>query len=169
MNDGHVIRLVFENTENGDAIVQQLTFNGNDVIGAPVAHEELLARLRALLRADVCDLHHRVIDCGGLQIDTIARTVTFGLIPIELRRLEYELLVHLARDPQRVYTKHELLRDVWGFRSQGCTRTVDSHASRLRRKLALAGAEGYVANVRGVGFRLAPGARLRVIPGGLAA
>jgi DNA-binding response OmpR family regulator len=54
----------------------------------------------------------------------------------------------------RVFTKEELLRDVWGFRSLGRTRTLDSHASRLRRKLAAAGLAGCVVNVWGVGYRL---------------
>jgi DNA-binding response OmpR family regulator len=67
--------------------------------------------------------------------------------------MEYELLVHLARDPRRVFNKHELLKAVWGFRSQGTTRTLDSHASRLRRKLGSAG-EHWIVNVRGVGYRL---------------
>jgi DNA-binding response OmpR family regulator len=171
MSNGPVVLLVLENGESSDAIAHQLTLDGNDVIRIPVAHEDLLARVQALLRGDVPGLADPtdVIGCGALQIDTASRTVTIGPTPVDLRRLEYELLVHLARDPHRVYTKQELLRDVWGFRSQGTTRTVDSHASRLRRKLALAGAEGYVTNVWGVGFRLAPGARLRVLPGGLAA
>jgi DNA-binding response OmpR family regulator len=152
-------------------VLRAFDAGSDDVMRAPFVHAELLARVRALLRRGVADLAdpNSVIDCDALRIDTVARTVTFGLIPVELRRLEYELLVHLARDPHRVYTKQELLRDVWGFRSQGTTRTVDSHASRLRRKLALAGAEGYVTNVWGVGFRLRPSARLRVIPGRLAA
>jgi DNA-binding response OmpR family regulator len=64
------------------------------------------------------------------------------------------LLVKLAADPVRVFTKEELLREVWGFRSLGRTRTLDSHASRLRRKLAVAGAEDCVLNVWGVGYRL---------------
>jgi len=57
-------------------------------------------------------------------------------------------------DPTRVFTKEQLLRDVWGFRSLGRTRTLDSHASRLRRKLNAAGAAAVVVNVWGVGYRL---------------
>jgi len=74
--------------------------------------------------------------------------------PVALAAKEYELLVKLAADPVRVFTKEELLREVWGFRSLGRTRTLDSHASRLRRKLAQAGAEDCVLNVWGVGYRL---------------
>ncbi len=97
-----------------------------------------------------------VLRYGELQIDTASRAVTYGPMPVELRRREYALLIHLARDPERIWTRHELLRDVWGYRSAGTTRTVDSHASRLRTKLAAAGAVGWVVTAWGVGYRLAP-------------
>ena len=68
---------------------------------------------------------------------------------------EFDLAVRLASDPHRVFTKDELLRDVWGYRGRLVTRTVDSHASRLRNKLRAAGAElPYVMNVWGRGYRL---------------
>jgi DNA-binding response OmpR family regulator len=67
---------------------------------------------------------------------------------------EFDLLARLAGDPNRVFTKEELLREVWGFRALGRTRTLESHASRLRRKLSLSEADGYVVNVWGVGYRL---------------
>ena len=69
------------------------------------------------------------------------------------RQMEYNLLVHLARDSRRVFRSQELLRAVWGYKAPGSTRTLDSYASRLRRKLAAQG-ERWVINVRGVGFRL---------------
>ncbi len=74
--------------------------------------------------------------------------------PVTLAAKEFELLTKLATDPTRVFTKEELLREVWGFVALGRTRTLDSHASRLRRKLALAGAEECILNVWGVGYRL---------------
>jgi DNA-binding response OmpR family regulator len=67
--------------------------------------------------------------------------------------MEYNLLVHLASDPRRVFRKHELLRAVWEYRAPGCTRTLDSHASRLRRKLDARG-KRWIINVHGVGYRL---------------
>ena len=79
--------------------------------------------------------------------------------PVKLANKEFALLRALAAEPTRVFTKEELLRDVWGFRSMGRTRTLDSHASRLRRKLDPA-AGRYVVNCWGVGYQLidAPGA-----------
>jgi DNA-binding response OmpR family regulator len=99
----------------------------------------------------------RVLHYHELQIDATSRVVTYGPMPVKLRRREYALLAHMAGDPERVWTRHELLRDVWGYRSDGSTRTVDSHASRLRAKLAAAGARGWMVSEWGVGYRLAPG------------
>jgi DNA-binding response OmpR family regulator len=118
--------------------------------------------VQALVRRDLAE-GPCVIEYGELRIDTAAHEVTIGASPVALRRLEYALLVYLARDPGRVYTKDELLREVWGFRLPGSTRTLDSHASRLRRKLAEAGADGLVCATRGVGYRLAA-ASLRALP-----
>ncbi len=72
-----------------------------------------------------------------------------------LSQKEYALLVRLAAEPMRVFTKDELLRDVWGYLAHARTRTLDSHASRLRRKLRGADpATSYIENVWGVGYRL---------------
>jgi DNA-binding response OmpR family regulator len=114
---------------------------------------ELRARLSALLRRAEGELERRLLRVGPLEIDTGAHQVSIAGVPVELCRLEYELLVHLARDPTGVCTKRELLGAIWNQRS-GITRTVDSHASRLRRKLDTAGAGGMVVNVWGVGYRL---------------
>ena len=90
---------------------------------------------------------------GSLEIDVSGHLVSVHGLPVQLRRLEFELLAHLAGDPKRVFTKQELLRAVWGYRSSGSTRTVDSHASRLRRKLEGNGGR-WVINVWGIGYRL---------------
>jgi DNA-binding response OmpR family regulator len=123
-----------------------------------IAHEgayylELRARLKALLRRTE-HLPRTRLRVGSLEIDTGAHLVRIAEEPVELCRLEYELLVHLARNPTGVCSKHELLRAVWNQPAGAGARTVDSHASRLRRKLHAAGGHGLVVNVWGVGYRL---------------
>jgi DNA-binding response OmpR family regulator len=127
----------------------------DDFLGRPATYLELRARLRAVLRrtAGAPGLA-RSIEVGSLTIDTGAHTVTVDGQAVDLRRMEFELLVHLAREPERVFAKQELLRTVWGYRSGGSTRTLDSHASRLRRKLARNGPQRWVISVWGVGYRL---------------
>jgi len=72
---------------------------------------------------------------------------------VALSQKEFALLRTLVSDPSRVFTKEELLRTIWGYRSIGSTRTLDSHACRLRHKLGAYG-DRYVINVWGVGYRL---------------
>jgi DNA-binding response OmpR family regulator len=116
---------------------------------------ELRARLRAILRrTDGGSALERVIEVGLLKIDTTARVVTLEQSIVHLRRMEFDLLAHLAREPERVFAREELLRAVWQYRCGGSTRTVDSHASRLRRKLTAHGRTPWVTNVWGVGYRL---------------
>jgi DNA-binding response OmpR family regulator len=125
----------------------------DDFVSRPFHYDELVARIRAVLRRS-SPMLGEVIDAGELRIDQRTRAVAVCGRRVSLAAKEYELLLKLASDPQRVFTKDELLRDVWGFRSLGRTRTLDSHASRLRRKLAQAGADACVVNVWGVGYRL---------------
>lgn len=126
----------------------------DDYLARPVAYLELRARVRAVLRRTATVPDAGVIEVGPLRIDTRTHLVTVGGHPVELRRMEYELLVHLAREPERVFVRSELMRAVWKYRSGGSTRTLDSHASRLRRRLAQDDAQRWVINVWGVGYRL---------------
>ena len=73
---------------------------------------------------------------------------------VGLSAKEFELLAWLASEPYRVFTKEELLREVWGYRALGRTRTLESHASRLRKKLRLAEDDHFIVNIWGVGYRL---------------
>jgi DNA-binding response OmpR family regulator len=125
----------------------------DDFVARPFHYDELVARIRAVLRRASPTLRDRLA-AGEIVIDRATRRVTVGANSVHLAAKEYELLVQLASDPSRVFTKEQLLREVWGFRSLGRTRTLDSHASRLRRKLTHAGAGPCVVNVWGVGYRL---------------
>jgi DNA-binding response OmpR family regulator len=127
----------------------------DDYVSRPFVYAELVARMRAVLRR-ATPPRHELLSVGALEIDFAARAVTVDGMRVVLSAKEYDLLVALAEDPQRVYKKEDLLRSVWGFRSMGRTRTLDSHASRLRRKLNKPRGGGFVVNVWGVGYRLAP-------------
>ena len=125
----------------------------DDYVIKPFVYEELVARMRAVLRRAAGTRHPRLA-VRDLSIDLSSRVVRVAGVVVQLSAKEFDLLVALAEDPERVFKKEELLRDVWGFRSLGRTRTLDSHASRLRRKLNLNGEAAYVLNVWGVGYRL---------------
>lgn len=101
----------------------------------------------------------RVIQVGGLEIVPAARIARFNARTLDLSRAEFDLLLYLARDPIAVCTKEVILKDVWGFRSAGRTRTVESHASRLRNKIVRAGAEPdrFVISCWGIGYALVRG------------
>ncbi len=126
----------------------------DDILTRPPAYLELRARLRAILRRTTTSrAENGLLRIRSLAIDTTSREVTINSRPIDLRRLEYDLLAYLASDPRRVFHKQELLTNLWGYAAPSSTRTLDSHASRLRRKLGSDG-ERWITNVHGVGYRL---------------
>jgi DNA-binding response OmpR family regulator len=126
----------------------------DDYLARPFVYEELVARIRALLRR--CPPRSELLDLGELLVDRRARRVLAGGREVDVSQKEYALLVKLASDPDRVFTREHLLRDVWGYPGVSATRTVESHASRLRVKLGAAGLDGWVVNVWGVGYKLRP-------------
>jgi DNA-binding response OmpR family regulator len=140
---------------DSDAVdrVRALQGGCDDYLVSPYVYDELLARIRAVLRRAVAS-SHEIRVAGPIRADVATRAVTVGDAVVALAGKEYELLLKLMSDPVRVFTKDQLLREVWGFRSIGRTRTLDSHASRLRRKLQAPGEGPFVVNVWGVGYRL---------------
>jgi DNA-binding response OmpR family regulator len=126
----------------------------DDFLVRPFVYEELVARIRAVLRR--CPPRCELVEVGPLVIDRAARRVIVHGHDVALSLKELALLVKLADDPDRVCTREQLLRDVWGYRTWAPTRTVESHASRIRCKLAAAGLDGWVVNVWGVGYKLRP-------------
>jgi DNA-binding response OmpR family regulator len=147
-----VIVLARPNADPADR-VRAFERGADDVIERPIVYLELLARIRALLRRALPQ-RVEVITAGDVVVDRRTRQVRVRGKPVSLASKEFELAAKLASEPERVFTKDELLRDVWGFRSAARTRTLDSHASRLRCKLSLAPHDRFVVNVWGVGYRL---------------
>ena len=125
----------------------------DDYVVKPFSYPELRSRITAVLRRAHGRRRTGKIVLGPLEIDPAAREVRLSGEVVAVAAKEFALLRALAADPTRVFTKEELLRDVWGFRSLGHTRTLDSHACRLRQKLAARGGH-FVINVWGVGYRL---------------
>jgi len=128
----------------------------DDYVCKPFSYPELRGRVAALLRRANQRRSLGRLRVGELELDPSSREVRIGGERIDLSQKEFALLRTLASEPTRVFTKEELLRNVWGFRSMGTTRTLDSHACRLRHKLNGRGAH-FVVNVWGVGYRLVDG------------
>jgi DNA-binding response OmpR family regulator len=125
----------------------------DDYVPRPFHYEELVARIHAVLRRT--QRPPDVLVAGPLEIDARTRAAALAGKPLALSQKEYDLLVRLAADPERVFTKEELLRDIWDYRANVRTRTLDSHVSRLRRKLRTLDPDTELLdNVWGVGYRL---------------
>ena len=128
----------------------------DDYVAKPFSYPELKARIAALLRRAQRRPTLARLRVGPLELDPLGRQVWLHGEEIQLSKKEFALLRALAAEPTRVFTREELLRGVWGYQSIGTTRTLDSHAARLRRKLRSRG-DGLVVNVWGVGYRLVDG------------
>lgn len=152
---GREVPVILLGSQESDPVDRVRAFDRgcDDYLDRPFHYDELVARIRAVLRRTAPPESER-LTAGEIEIDRPTRRVTVGGERVILPTKEYELLVKLASDPRRVFTKDELLREVWGFRSHGRTRTLDSHASRLRRRLTRPGGGEYVRNVWGVGYCL---------------
>jgi len=128
----------------------------DDYLVKPFSYAELLARVRAQLRRGRRRPQTARVRVGSLELDPLSREVWLAGEPVRLSKREFALLRALAAEPNRVFTREELLRSVWGFRAICPTRTVDSHVYRLRLKLSN-GPDRFLVNVWGVGYRLIDG------------
>lgn len=136
------------------SLLRAFDCGADDVVPQPVRYAEVRARLTALLARASRELRPQLQRIGDLTLDVAARSVSVAGQPVELSAKEWNLLSLLADQPTRVYTKQELVREVWRTDWVGTSRTLDSHACRLRGKLADAGARNVIVNVWGVGYRL---------------
>jgi DNA-binding response OmpR family regulator len=129
----------------------------DDYMVKPFSYHELGARVRALLRRTQRRPGTGRMRVGSLELDSLSRQVWVKGESVSLSKKEFALLRALAAEPTKVFSREELLRGVWGFVAMGQTRTLDSHAFRLRQKLNRSG-DRFVVNVWGVGYRLVDGA-----------
>jgi two-component system, OmpR family, KDP operon response regulator KdpE len=136
-------------------IVRTLDAGADDYVVKPFSGAQLDARIRAVLRRGEAPRAAGSVVVGDLTIDEASRVAMLGGAPLELSRLEFDLLAYLARHLGEVVTKRQLLNDVWRQPLGGGDKTIDVHVSWLRRKLGeTAAAPRYLHTVRGVGIKL---------------
>jgi DNA-binding response OmpR family regulator len=157
--DVPIAMLIDEHDELG--ALRAYDAGADDVIARTSSYPVLRARLRVLLGLAGRSRVRRCVCVGPVELDAAAHEVRLHDEPVQLSGKEFGLLSVLIAEPTRVFTREELLRDVWGHRCIQGTRTIDSHAARLRKKLTAHG-DRLITNVWGVGYRLvdpAPGER----------
>jgi DNA-binding response OmpR family regulator len=135
--------------------IRGLDSGADDYLVKPFSYPELRARIGAVLRR-CSGPQEESLQIGDLRLDQVPRRVIVGERQVSLARKEFSLLCALAADPTRVFSKQELLLDVWGVRDPGRVRTLESCADRLRGKLDPEHGR-FVVNCWGVGYRLVDG------------
>lgn len=132
--------------------VLALEIGADDYVTKPVEPRELLARLKVRLRTAqrAVTKEARVLEHAGIRLDLDARTVSFNGRSVLMARMEFDLLAVFVRSPGYVFSREELLNEVWGFERTPTTRTVDTHVVQLRAKLSPA----LIESVRGIGYRM---------------
>jgi two-component system response regulator MtrA len=144
-------------TARGDTldVVQGLESGADDYIIKPFKPKELIARIKARLRKE--DYKSETLTLGDLNIDVLGHSVKRNGKTIILTPLEFDLLVALARKPWQVYTREQLLTEVWHYRNPADTRLVNVHVQRLRAKVEEDPENPkIVMTVRGVGYKAGP-------------
>jgi two-component system alkaline phosphatase synthesis response regulator PhoP len=151
-NDPVAILMLTARDEDIDKILG-LELGADDYLTKPFNPRELVARVKAILRRDRKALaDERPISLGDLIIDPLRRETRLGEWSLDLRTQEFDLLLTLAKQPGRVFTREQLLQQAWGFDYFGQTRTVDVHIAHLRKKLD--GGSVAIETVTGVGYKL---------------
>lgn len=140
--------------------VAMLDSGADDFINRPFNGQIFLARVRTLLRRSVWsgaareeDASSAVVENGSLRLQMISRRATSAGKPLDLTRLEFDLLAYFVRHPDRAFSRQELLEAVWNYPHDVETRTLDKHVESLRRKLGSAASR--IVTVHGHGYRLA--------------
>jgi DNA-binding response OmpR family regulator len=141
-----------------------LEMGADDYLTKPFSLLELQARVKAIFRrvkaaAAGSMTATSIVQAGGLVIDVAKRLVTLNGRSVELTAKEFDLLLHLAQNPGRVYTRDQLLDFVWGYNHSGYEHTVNSHINRLRSKIEVDPSNPvYVRTVWGVGYKFSEAA-----------
>ncbi|BBA97247.1 putative two-component system response regulator [Actinacidiphila reveromycinica] len=126
----------------------------DDYLGKPYGFSELLARIQAVMRRAHARPTAAVVTRGPLQVNLSTREVTLHGRAVELTRKEFDLLALLASKPDAIFSRRQLMSEVWDDDWSEASRTIDTHVSSLRGKL---GGYSWIRTVRGVGFRFGHG------------
>ncbi|MBK9741379.1 MAG: response regulator transcription factor [Actinobacteria bacterium] len=127
-----------------------LELGADDYITKPFSPREVVARIKSVVRrASLVTADEKPLELGEVTVDLVTRRVTLGGEPVALTATEFDLLAHLMRHPGRVYSREQLLSEVWGYAAVVGTRTVDVHVAQVRGKL---GDRNPIRTVRGVGY-----------------
>jgi two-component system OmpR family response regulator len=137
-----------------DERVKGLRAGGDDYLSKPFAYSELAARIESLLRRRMPKAVATTLACGDLIMDLLARRVTRAGQPIDLLPREFKLLEYLLRNKDRAVTRTMLLEQVWDYRFDPHTSLIDTHISRLRKKIDEGQAMPLLHTLRGTGYRL---------------
>lgn len=149
---GYLIIVSARDTE-ADKILG-FTLGADDYVVRPYSPRELAVRIRAMRRRPLVPPQFVASEADRLRIDTESREVIMDGAPVELTKLEFDLLETLARNPRRTFTRMQLLHSVWGDDWYGDDHVIDVHVGNLRRKLGeSASSPRHVRTVRGVGYR----------------
>ena len=133
--------------------VRGLEVGADDYITKPFSPKELTARLKAVIRRAVPTATEEVIEVQGLKLDPVSHRVTVNEQALDLGPTEFRLLHFFMTHPERVYSREQLLNNVWGTNVYVEDRTVDVHIRRLRKAVSLAGHDELIQTVRGSGYR----------------
>jgi DNA-binding response OmpR family regulator len=133
--------------------VEGLVRGANDYVTKPFSFEELLARVRAQLRSPG-QRAASVLEAGGIRVDLRTRRIERDGRAVQLTAREFELLAYLARHPDQVLSREQILNAVWGFDFDPGTKVLEVYIGYLRRKLGDDGSDGPIETVRNVGYRL---------------
>ena len=134
--------------------VKGLEVGADDYITKPFSPRELNARIKAVLRRKAPELTEDLLKINGLELDPVSHRVTGNNKPLEMGPTEFRLLHFFMSNPERVYSRSQLLDKVWGSQIFIDDRTVDVHIRRLRNILAQSQHENLIQTVRGSGYRL---------------